>query len=130
MTVPRAEAERYTPGGVHSSLRRVEPKMLITGAAGAYFTTAEGVRYSDYHAGFGPLVLGHRHPAVENAVVKALSRIDLVGTGVTDLEVEAARRVVEHVPSAEKVLFTNSGSEATYSALRLARAPTRTVARS
>src|SRR5688572_7152725 len=119
-----SDAEQFTPGGVHSSLRRVDPRMIVTSAEGAYFTTSEGRRYADYHAAFGPLVLGHRHPAVESAVFSALQRIDLIGTGVTDLEIEAARRIVEHIPSAEQVLFTNSGSEATYSAIRLARAHT------
>ncbi len=119
-----ADAERFTPGGVHSSLRRVDPQLVVTRAEGAWIEAADGTRFVDYHAAFGPIVLGHRHPSVEAAVREALDRIDLTGIGVTDLEIEAARRIVEHVPSADQVLFTNSGSEATYAAIRLARAVT------
>lgn len=117
-------AQRVIPGGVNSSLRRLCPGYAITGADGQYLHTADGRTLVDYHAAFGPLVLGHRHPAVEAAAAKALETVDLVGVGVTELEVEAAERIVAHVPSAEKVVFTNSGSEATYSAIRLARAVT------
>ncbi|WP_283134721.1 aspartate aminotransferase family protein [Rhizohabitans arisaemae] len=124
MTTIWTQAERVTPGGVHSFSRRIDPLLSVTRTEGARMYEADGRSWSDYHAAFGALVLGHRHPDVDAAVVKALGRLDLTGVGVTDLEVEAASRIVEHVPAAEQVLFCNSGSEATYSAIRLARAVT------
>ncbi len=119
-----ARAERVIPGGVNSTNRRMPWPLVVTQAAGAYFSDADGRRYLDYHAAFGPLILGHNHPAVNAAVAQAMARLDIIGAGVTDLEVELAERIVRHVPCAERVLLTNSGSEATYAALRLARAAT------
>src|SRR4029079_3787962 len=69
-------------------------------------------------------VLGHAHPRVNAAVKEAIDRVDLIGAGITDLEIDLAEKINQHVPSAERVLLTNSGSEATYAALRLARAVT------
>ena len=85
---------------------------------------ADGRRYLDYHAAFGPYILGHNHPRVNAAVRAALERVDLIGAGVTDLEVRLAEKLVQHIPCAERVMLANSGSEATYYALRLARAAT------
>jgi glutamate-1-semialdehyde 2,1-aminomutase len=68
--------------------------------------------------------LGHNHPRVNAAVRAITERLDIIGTGVTDIEVELAEIINRHVPSAERVLLTNSGSEATYAAIRLARAVT------
>ncbi|MFM9105548.1 MAG: aspartate aminotransferase family protein, partial [Chloroflexota bacterium] len=93
-------------------------------AQGAYFTDADGGRFLDYQAAFGPLVLGHNHPGVNAAVRAMTERLDLMGIGITEEEVELAEKISAHVPSAERVLLTNSGSEATYAALRLARAVT------
>lgn len=117
-------ARRLIPGGVNSVNRTLAWPMATVEAAGAYFTDADGKRYLDYHAAFGPLVLGHNHPNVNAAVHDVASKIDLMGVGITELEVELAERIAEKVPSAERVLLTNSGSEATYAALRLARAVT------
>lgn len=117
-------ARRVIPGGVNSVNRTLSWPMATVEAAGAYFTDADGKRYLDYHAAFGPLVLGHNHPNVNAAVHDVASKIDLMGVGITELEVELAERIAEKVPSAERVLLTNSGSEATYAALRLARAVT------
>jgi glutamate-1-semialdehyde 2,1-aminomutase len=117
-------ARQVIPGGVNSTNRALPWPIAIVEAAGAYFSDADGIRYLDYHAAFGPLILGHNHPAVNAAVRAAIDRIDIIGAGVTDLEVELAERIVQHVPCAERVLLTNSGSEATYAALRLARAVT------
>lgn len=118
------EACRVIPGGVNTSLRRFEPRLAFTKADGAVMTDADGKEYVDYHAAFGPTVLGHNHPVVTARVKESLDRLDLLGAGTTELEIELAQRICRHVPSAEKVLFTNSGSEATYSAVRLARAAT------
>lgn len=116
------EAERYTPGGVHSNTRRVSPQLMPHSGRGGRIHTMEGTEYIDYHAAFGPIILGHCNEAVTNAVIKALESQDLYGIGATELEVRACQKIVEHVPSAEKVLFTNSGSEATFHAIRVARA--------
>ena len=117
-------ARQVIPGGVNSINRVLPWPIAVVEAAGAYFTDADGTRYLDYHAAFGPLILGHNHPVVNAAVHAAIDRIDIIGAGVTDIEVELAERIVQHVPCAERVLLTNSGSEATYAALRLARAVT------
>lgn len=116
-------ARQVIPGGVNSGNRSVWPATIVE-AAGAYFTDADGKRYLDYHAAFGPLILGHNHPRVNAAVHAAIERLDILGIGVTDIEIELAETIARHVPSAERVLLTNSGSEATYSAIRLARAVT------
>jgi glutamate-1-semialdehyde 2,1-aminomutase len=117
-------AQQVIPGGVNSSNRGLPWPIAVVAASGAYFTDADGKRYLDYHAAFGPLILGHNHPVVNAAVHAAIDQIDIIGAGVTDIEVELAERIVQHVPCAERVLLTNSGSEATYAALRLARAVT------
>lgn len=117
-------ALRLVPGGVHSSVRQVPPVPVFTRAQGARLWDAEGREYLDCHAAFGPIVLGHCHPFVNQCVAEAINRLDLFGMGTTDLEVRLAQKIVEHVPCAEKVLLCNSGSEATYHAIRLARAVT------
>lgn len=117
-------AQRYIPGGVSSANRLVEPNLAFTRAQGAYIFDEAGKRYIDYHAAFGPPLLGHCNAEVNQRVVEAISQLDLVGIGSNELEAELAEKIHQHVPSAEKVMFCNSGSEATYSALRLARAAT------
>jgi glutamate-1-semialdehyde 2,1-aminomutase len=117
-------AQRVIPGGVSSNNRLVEPNLVFTRASGAYIYDADGKEYVDYHAAFGPPVLGHANPEVNARVASTLSQIDLVGIGANELETRLAEKIVEHVPSAEKVLFANSGSEATFAALRLSRAAT------
>ncbi len=117
-------ARRVIPGGVNSTNRVLPWPMAIVEASGAYLTDADGKRYLDYHAAFGPLILGHNHPRVNTAVRAITDRLDIIGAGVTDIEVELAETIAHHVPCAERVLLTNSGSEATYAALRLARAVT------
>lgn len=118
------DAQRVIPGGVSSINRLVEPNLVFTRAQGAYIYDADGNAYVDYHAGFGPPILGHSHPEVNARVARELANMDLVGIGAQVLEIELAQKIVEHVPSAEKVMFCNSGSEATFAALRLARAVT------
>jgi glutamate-1-semialdehyde 2,1-aminomutase len=102
----------------------VDPTLTFTRAEGAYIYDADGTRYIDYHAAFGPIVLGHCHPEVNARVTEAIGQIDIVGVGTGELETQLAAKLVEHIPSAEKVMLCNSGSEATYSALRVARAAT------
>lgn len=117
-------AQRYIPGGVSSANRFVEPNLVFTRAQGAYIFDAEERRYIDYHAAFGPPLLGHCNPEVNQRAIEAIAGIDVVGVGPNELEAQLAEKICQYVPSAEKVLFCNSGSEATYAALRLARAVT------
>jgi glutamate-1-semialdehyde 2,1-aminomutase len=117
-------AQHYIPGGVSSANRLVEPNLVFTRAQGAYIFDAEGKRYIDYHAAFGPPLLGHCNSEVNQRVIEAIAEIDVVGVGSNELEAQLAEKICQYVPSAEKVLFCNSGSEATYAALRLARAVT------
>jgi glutamate-1-semialdehyde 2,1-aminomutase len=118
------DAINYIPGGVHSSIRRFDPSLNFLEAAGSRLTDSKGREYIDYHAAFGSILLGHRDEAVAKAIRDALDRVDLVGAGVTPFEVEVSRRITEHFPSAERVLLANSGSEATYHAIRVSRAVT------
>jgi glutamate-1-semialdehyde 2,1-aminomutase len=120
----RLRAQQVTPGGVQSSIRGFEPVLAFIGADGARIRDADGNDYLDYHLAFGATLLGHRHPAVQAGVASTLNELDLVGTGVTPPELEICELVVRHVPSAERVLLANSGAEATYHAIRLARAVT------
>ncbi|MBI2755640.1 MAG: aspartate aminotransferase family protein [Chloroflexi bacterium] len=117
-------AARYIPGGVNSNTRTYPRPLAFARAQGAYIYEADGTSYLDYHAAFGPPVLGHCNPEVNSAVAEVMDTLDLVGIGTTELEARAAAKIVQHVPSAEQVLFCNSGSEATYSAVRLARGVT------
>lgn len=120
--VDRARA--VIPGGVNSVNRVMPWPFVIAEASGAYLTDADGRRLLDYHAAFGPIILGHCEPTVNAAVTAAMARVDVIGAGVTELEVDLAETIARHVPSAERVMLTNSGSEATFAALRLARAVT------
>jgi glutamate-1-semialdehyde 2,1-aminomutase len=117
-------AQRYIPGGTSSANRRVDPNLVFSRAQGAYLFDASGRRYIDYHAAFGPVILGHCNPEVNQRVSAVMAQIDLVGVGTNELEVQLAQKVVEHLPCAEQAIFCNSGSEATYAAIRLARAVT------
>jgi glutamate-1-semialdehyde 2,1-aminomutase len=115
---------RVVPGGVNSALRNFVPHLVIREARGATFTDADGNEYIDYQAAFGPPLLGHNHPEVNRRVAEALSHPVLAGAGTTELEIRVAEKICQHLPSAEKVLLTSTGSEATYHALRVARAAT------
>ncbi len=119
------EAQRLMPGGVNSPVRAFrgvggEP-VFIDHADGAYLYDVDGNRYLDYIQSWGPMILGHAHPAVVQAVQEASRRGFSFGAP-TAAESELARLVIESVPSIEMVRFVNSGTEATMSALRLARA--------
>ena len=121
-----ARAAAVIPGGVNSGQRRVPglEELVIASTSGATFTDGEGRTYTDYHAAFGPPLLGHNDPDVDAAVAAAGRSVDLMGVGVTAIEVELAERLVDAVPSLERVLLTATGSEATFHALRLARTVT------
>src|SRR5918912_277588 len=117
-------AAEVIPGGVNTCRRRSEPRLCFRRGEGAYLWDLEGRRYVDYHAAYGAIFLGHSHPAVTRRVADAIEERVLFGVGVTESEVALARKIVQHVPSAEQVVVCNSGSEATYHAIRLARGVT------
>jgi glutamate-1-semialdehyde 2,1-aminomutase len=132
MNIPQSEAlfrraGELIPGGVNSPVRAFRAvggqPLFIERGEGAYLYDVDGHRYIDYVLSWGPLVLGHAHPRVLGPLAAALARGVSYGAP-TALEVELAARVVDLVPSAEMVRFVNSGTEATMSALRLARAYT------
>ncbi len=105
--------------------RAVRPEIAFVKGRGAYIWDADGNRYIDYHAAFGPHLLGHNDPHVTEAVTRVLSEgASLFGSGTTVLEGRLAELICTHVPSAESVQFLNTGSEATCQAIRLARAAT------
>ena len=116
-------AKLVAPGGVHSDFRHAFP-VFFESANGSRIVDVDGNSLIDYHNAFGAILLGHRNSKVMNAVKDQLERGDLWGMGSNELELEVAEKIVQNVPSADKVRFCNSGSEATYHALRLARAYT------
>lgn len=119
-----ARAEAVIPGGLLSPSRRLGAPIAFARAEGPYLYDADGNRYTDYHCAFGANVLGHRPPAVAAAIAKTAENLDLIGAGVLELEVDVAELLVNAIPCADQVAFCSSGSEATYHALRLARAYT------
>jgi glutamate-1-semialdehyde 2,1-aminomutase len=120
-------AARVMPGGVNSPVRAWKAvggnPPFIASAQGATITTADGRELVDFVGSWGPMLLGHAHPAIVEAVREAATSGTSFGAP-TEREVDLAERVVERVPSVEMVRFVNSGTEATMSALRLARAAT------
>jgi glutamate-1-semialdehyde 2,1-aminomutase len=116
---------RYIPGGLFSLNRRIAPMRVFERAQGAYLWDVEGRRYIDYHAAFAPYFLGHADPDVDGAVIEAIrANASLFGAGSAPWEGELAELLVESVPTLERVQVTNTGSEATAYAIRLARAVT------
>ena len=120
-------AQRVIPGGVNSPVRAFRAvggtPRFITRAQGAYMWDAEGQRYIDYIGSWGPMILGHGHPAVLDAVQKAA--MDGFSFGApTEREIELAEAIIALVPAVEQVRLVSSGTEAGMSALRLARGAT------
>ena len=102
-----------------------QPEIVFVRARGAYLWDAAYDRYIDYHAGFAPHFLGHNDPYLTEAVIRGLhTDASLYGTGTTFPEGRLAELICQNVPAVESVQFLNTGSEATYQALRLARAVT------
>ena len=117
-------AKRLMPGGVNSPARAFggvggEPIFFARGE-GAYLYDLDGNRYIDYVGSWGPLILGHAHPDVTTAVMRAATCGTSFGAP-TEAESELCQLIIEAVPSVEKVRLVNSGTEATMSAIRLAR---------
>ena len=120
-------AKRVIPGGVNSPVRAFKAvggtPRFVQRAQGAYFWDADGQRYIDYIGSWGPMILGHGHPAVLDAVQKAA--LDGFSFGApTEREVELAEEIIKLVPSIEMIRLVSSGTEAAMSALRLARGAT------
>src|SRR3989441_6567019 len=118
------EAQEYIPGGVNSPVRAWRAvggsPLFIQRGRGCRVIDADGKEYLDYVGSWGPLIAGHAHPQVVRAVKEALKQGTSFGAP-TAKEIELAKLIIEALPSIEKVRLTSSGTEATMTALRLAR---------
>ncbi|GAB6075845.1 glutamate-1-semialdehyde 2,1-aminomutase [Desulfurobacterium crinifex] len=118
------EAKKYIPGGVNSPVRAFksvgDTPRFIAKAKGSHIWDVDGNEYVDYVCSWGPMILGHAHPEVIKAIQEQAEKGTSYGAP-TELEVKLAKMIVELVPSIEKVRMVNSGTEATMSAIRLAR---------
>src|SRR4051794_434176 len=120
-------AQRVIPGGVNSPVRAFRAvggtPRFITRAEGSTIIDAEGKRYVDYIGSWGPMILGHGHPAVLEAVQRAA--VEGLSFGApTEREIELAEAIIAQVPSVQQVRLVSSGTEAAMSAIRLARGVT------
>ena len=119
-----ARAQKHIPGGVNSPVRAFKgvdgDPVFFQRAQGAYLYDCDDQKYIDYVGSWGPMILGHAHPEVIEAVIKAAEK-GLSFGAPTEIEIEMADRVCQLVPSIEKVRMVSSGTEATMSAIRLAR---------
>ncbi|MBF2639047.1 glutamate-1-semialdehyde 2,1-aminomutase [Listeria welshimeri] len=122
------EAKKVLPGGVNSPVRAFNSvdatPVFMDHGKGAYITDIDGNEYIDYVLSWGPLILGHTNPSVVDAITKAAMKGTSFGTP-TEIETELAKLVIERVPSIEIVRMVSSGTEATMSAIRLARGYTK-----
>jgi glutamate-1-semialdehyde 2,1-aminomutase len=122
------QAQEILPGGVDSPVRAFRAvggqPLFIERGQGAYLYDVDGNRYIDYVLSWGPLILGHAHPSVVSALKEAVARGTSYGAP-SPLEIELAQLIREFMPNLEVMRFVNSGTEATMSALRLARAYTK-----
>lgn len=123
-----ADAQEYIPGGVNSPVRAFkavgESPVFVKHGEKAHITDVDGQTYVDFVCSWGPLILGHRHPKVVEAITNTLQDGTTFGMP-TVLETEMAKLICDMVPSVEKVRMVSSGTEATMSALRLARGYTK-----
>jgi glutamate-1-semialdehyde 2,1-aminomutase len=123
----QARAERFFPGGVNSPVRAFRAvggaPPFVEGAEGAYLIDADGNRYIDYFGSWGPMILGHAFPPVVEAIERAARNSASFGAS-TAAEADLAERIAACYPAIEKMRFVSSGTEATMSAIRLARAAT------
>lgn len=120
-------AKRHIPGGVNSPVRAFKavggtPRFMAR-SDGAYIWDADGNRYIDYVLSWGPMIMGHNHPEVREAVIKAAEHGLSFGCP-TEIECEVAELICSYVPSIDMLRMCNSGTEATMSAIRLARGAT------
>jgi len=120
------EALEHIVGGVNSPSRSFKAvgggaPVFMQNAKGAYFYDVDGNKYIDYLAAYGPIITGHTHPHITEAIVKAASNGTLYGTP-TELEIKLAKMLKQAIPSMDKVRFVNSGTEAVMTTIRVARA--------
>jgi glutamate-1-semialdehyde 2,1-aminomutase len=114
-------AKKLMPGGVSSPVRAISPyPFYVSRAEGPFLWTVDGQKLIDYCLAYGPMILGHRHPAVMSRVAEQLEQGWLYGTP-SELEVDLAERIVGHYPGIDMLRFVNTGTEATMAALRIAR---------
>jgi len=120
-------ARQSIPGGVNSPVRAFRSvggtPVTFTAGAGAWLTDVDGNRYVDMVCSWGPMILGHAHPAVVDAVTGVVQRSSSFGAPTT-VETELAEEILRRVPAADRVRFVSSGTEAVMTAVRLARAAT------
>ncbi len=115
-------ASRVSPGGVQGEGRSARPyPLFMTKAQGGRITDVDGNEYVDFHASFGAVLLGHNDARINAAVRSAMNEHGVSFAAANPLEVELAERLVEMIPSAERVVFPCTGTEATFHAIRLAR---------
>jgi glutamate-1-semialdehyde 2,1-aminomutase len=118
------QASQLMPGGVSSPVRAISPYPFYTARSeGAYLWDLDGNRLIDYCLAYGPMILGHKHPAIIHAVADQLQKGWLYGTP-SELEVNLAKRIMNLYPSIEMLRFVSTGTEATMAALRVARGAT------
>ncbi len=125
-----AEAQRKFPGGVNSPVRAFGAvggtPLFMERGEGPHIWDADGQRYIDFCCSWGPLILGHAHPAVQERIMSAVSKGTSFGTP-TRLENELGGLILDNHPFAERIRFVSSGTEAAMSAIRLARGGDRKV---
>ncbi len=116
------QATNSLPGGVAANIKYFDPyPIFMKSGKGAYLTDVDNNEYIDYLASYGPLILGHGHPAVSNAIKEQLDENGAILYGTpSEIENTFAEKIKQHYPSIEMVRFTNSGTEATLLALRIA----------
>ncbi len=121
------DAKKYIPGGASSNIRVTEEHapfpILFRKGQGSKVWDVDGNEYIDYLLSYGALILGHCHPKIVEAIKNQLNNATMIGT-TTELEIRAAKKVCQMVPSADMVKFCTTGTEATMSAIRIARAYT------
>jgi glutamate-1-semialdehyde 2,1-aminomutase len=118
-----ARANQVSPGGVQGEGRGARPyPLFMTQAQGSRIRDVDGNEFIDFHSSFGAVLLGHNDPRINEAARRAMDEHGVSFSAANPLEVELAERLVEMVPSAERVVFSCAGTEATFHAIRLARA--------
>ena len=117
-----ALASAVSPGGVQGEGRSATPyPLFMTRAQGSRIWDVDGNEFIDFHSSFGAVLLGHNDPRIRAAAIRAMDEHGVSFSAANPLEVELAQSLIEMIPSAEKVVFSCTGTEATYHAIRLAR---------
>jgi glutamate-1-semialdehyde 2,1-aminomutase len=120
-----SEGKKYIAGGVVSLNRKVDPPIIFESGKGSKIRDTNGKEYIDYHAAFAPFLLGHNNEQVNNEVINVIAQNkSLFGSSTNELEIGLAKKLCDLLPSLELIQITNTGSEATAHAIRLARAYT------